>query len=137
MSWLDDISVPSVIDVTLITFAIYGILLWLRRTRRTVLILTGILIVALSYLLAVWFDLVLTTAVLRGFFAVFLVAPLSGWVAALFNQRRERLAAETRAFLLLRSHRRMVDELKRKRTQLYDQISELVKLYQEAHPQQS
>jgi len=72
--WFDNISVSSVIDVTVITVVIYGTLLWLRRTRRAALILAGILIVAASYLLAVWFDLVLTTAVLRGFFAVFLLA---------------------------------------------------------------
>ena len=72
--WFDNISVSSVIDVTMITVVIYGTLLWLRRTRRAALILAGILIVAASYLLAVWFDLVLTTAVLRGFFAVFLLA---------------------------------------------------------------
>ena len=72
--WFDNISVSSVLDVTMITVVIYGTLLWLRRTRRAALILAGILIVAASYLLAVWFDLVLTTAVLRGFFAVFLLA---------------------------------------------------------------
>jgi uncharacterized protein (TIGR00159 family) len=72
--WFDNISVSSVIDITIVTVVVYGILLWLRRTRRAALILTGILIVAVSYLLAVWFDLVLTTAVLRGFFAVFLLA---------------------------------------------------------------
>jgi len=72
--WFDDIPLSSVIDITVITVVIYGILLWLRRTRRAALILTGILIVAVSYLLALWFDLVLTTAVLQGFFAVFLIA---------------------------------------------------------------
>ena len=72
--WFDDIPLSSVIDITVITVVIYGILLWLRRTRRAALILTGILIVAISYLLALWFDLVLTTAVLQGFFAVFLIA---------------------------------------------------------------
>jgi uncharacterized protein (TIGR00159 family) len=74
--WVESIPVSSVIDITVITVVIYGILLWLRRTTRAALILTGVLIVALSYLLALWFDLVLTTAVLRGFFAVFLLALL-------------------------------------------------------------
>jgi uncharacterized protein (TIGR00159 family) len=72
--WLDDIPVSSVIDITVITVVIYGILLWLRRTRRAALILAGVLIVTASYLLSLWFDLVLTTAVLQGFFAVFLLA---------------------------------------------------------------
>jgi len=73
-AWLEDVPLSSVIDITVITVVIYGILVWLRRTRRAALILAGILIVALSYLLALWFDLVLTTAVLQGFFAVFLLA---------------------------------------------------------------
>lgn len=72
--WLAEVPVSNVIDITVITVVVYGILLWLRRTRRAALILTGILIVALSYVLALWFDLVLTTAVLQGFFAVFLLA---------------------------------------------------------------
>lgn len=72
--WLDRIAVPSLVDITVMTVVIYGVLRWLRRTRRAALILAGILIVAVSYLLALWFDLVLTTAVLQGFFAVFLLA---------------------------------------------------------------
>jgi uncharacterized protein (TIGR00159 family) len=72
--WFDDIPLSSVIDITVITVVVYGILLWLRRTHRAALILTGVLIVTISYLLALWFDLVLTTAVLQGFFAVFLIA---------------------------------------------------------------
>jgi 1-acyl-sn-glycerol-3-phosphate acyltransferase len=63
---------------------------------------------------------------------VAVVAPASGWVAALFHQRRERLTHETRAFLLLKSHRRLITDLRQRRQDLYDRISELVRLYQEA-----
>jgi hypothetical protein len=62
---------------------------------------------------------------------VAVAAPVSGWVAALFHQRRERLSHETRAFLLLKSHRRLVTDLRQRRQDLYDRISELVRLYQE------
>ena len=72
--WLDGFSVSSVIDITVMTVVIYATLVWLHRTRRTALILTGMMIVGISYLLALWFGLVLTIAVLQGFFAVFLLA---------------------------------------------------------------
>ena len=60
--WFTGISVSGLIDITVMTVVIYGTLLWLRRTRRTALILAGMMIVAVSYVIALWFDLVLTTA---------------------------------------------------------------------------
>jgi hypothetical protein len=62
---------------------------------------------------------------------VAVLAPTSGWIAAAFNQRRHRLALETRAYLLLRSHRKLVLDLKQRRQELWDRISELVVLYEE------
>jgi 1-acyl-sn-glycerol-3-phosphate acyltransferase len=59
------------------------------------------------------------------------LAPTTGWIAAVFNQRRQRLALETRAYLLLRSHRKLVLDLKQRRQELWDRISELVDLYEE------
>jgi len=57
--------------------------------------------------------------------AVLVLAPLSGWVAASFHQRRTRLTSETRAYLLLRSHRSLVERLHRHRQRLLEKISAL------------
>ncbi len=59
-----------------------------------------------------------------------LLAPLAGWVAALFHERRERFSEETRAYLLLKSHSRLVTRLKQRRAELGRQIAELVDRYE-------
>jgi uncharacterized protein (TIGR00159 family) len=46
----------------------------MKRTKRAAAVITGILIVAVAFLLARQFNLQLTTAILQGFFAVILVA---------------------------------------------------------------
>jgi 1-acyl-sn-glycerol-3-phosphate acyltransferase len=63
--------------------------------------------------------------------AVAVLAPATGWIAAVYNQRRHRLALETRAYLLLRSHRKLVLDLRQRRQELWDRIAELVDLYEE------
>lgn len=69
-----EIGVSGFFDILLMALLIYSLLAWLKRTRRAVRALTGILIVGIVYLLAQQFDMRLTVAVLQGFFAVFLVA---------------------------------------------------------------
>lgn len=69
----ENIDIVSLIDIGVITFLIYIVLVWFKRTRAA-FVLTGILIVSLVYLLAQQFNLFLTTWVLRGFYAVILVA---------------------------------------------------------------
>lgn len=59
-----------------------------------------------------------------------LVAPASGLLALRFHDRRSRLAAEARAYLLLRTRRRFADELRAERRDLHRRVSELVELYQ-------
>jgi glycerol-3-phosphate O-acyltransferase/dihydroxyacetone phosphate acyltransferase len=59
-------------------------------------------------------------------------APLTGYAALRFHESRRDLAAEARAYLLLRSKRRAVTELLRRRDDLVDQIYDLVDRYEEA-----
>jgi 1-acyl-sn-glycerol-3-phosphate acyltransferase len=54
----------------------------------------------------------------RAAVAVALLAPVAGWAAAVFHQRRRRLALETRAWLILRRHRGLVEELRARRAEL-------------------
>ena len=69
-----EVGVSGFVDIAIMALVIYGVLVWLERTRRAATVLTGILIVAGAYLVAQLFDLRLTVAVLNGFFAVILVA---------------------------------------------------------------
>jgi uncharacterized protein (TIGR00159 family) len=73
-AFLADVGVSDIVDILLMTLLIYSLLVLLRKTRRAALVLTGILIVALIYLMARQFNLLLTEAVLQGFFAVILIA---------------------------------------------------------------
>ncbi len=67
------IGISDVLDVGFMSFLIYIVLVWFKRTRAA-FVLTGILIIAAVYLVAQQFNLVLTAWVLQGFFAVILLA---------------------------------------------------------------
>jgi len=67
------IGISDVLDVGFMSFLIYIVLVWFKRTRAA-FVLTGILIIAAVYLVAQQFNLVLTSWVLQGFFAVILLA---------------------------------------------------------------
>lgn len=71
---LTEIGLPGFLDITIVTLVIYTFLIALRRTRRSAMIFTGVVIMAAVFLLARRMNLVLTTALLQGFFAVILVA---------------------------------------------------------------
>ena len=81
MNWLQnlhhaltDIGPAGFMDIAVVTLVIYAFLVALKRTRRSGFIFTGVVIVGLIYLGARKLNLVLTTALLQGFFAVILVA---------------------------------------------------------------
>ncbi|MCU0580760.1 MAG: diadenylate cyclase [Desulfobacterota bacterium] len=74
LSLLTEVGLSGLLDIGIVTLAIYIFLVAIKRTRRSTLILTGILIVGLVYLAARKLNLLLTVALLQGFFAVFLVA---------------------------------------------------------------
>lgn len=69
-----DVGFSGLGDIAIVTLVIYTFLAALKRTRRSGLILTGIVIVAAVYLAARKLNLTLTVALLQGFFAVILVA---------------------------------------------------------------
>jgi glycerol-3-phosphate O-acyltransferase/dihydroxyacetone phosphate acyltransferase len=64
--------------------------------------------------------------------AVALLAPPTGYIALLFHDRRAIFWHEARAFLLLRTRRRLAEELKAKREAVLRQVEELAALYEAA-----
>ncbi|HSG39359.1 MAG TPA: hypothetical protein VLE27_06950, partial [Thermoanaerobaculia bacterium] len=64
--------------------------------------------------------------------AVALLAPLTGYIALLFHDRRAIFWHEARAYLLLRTRRRLAEELKERREAVLRQVEELAALYQAA-----
>jgi diadenylate cyclase len=73
-SLLTEIGFSGLCDIGIVTLMIYVFLVALKRTRRSGLIFAGIVIVAAVYLAALKFNLLLTVALLHGFFTVILVA---------------------------------------------------------------
>jgi len=81
MNWLEhlwraltDIGVTGFLDIAIVTLGIYAFLIAVQRTRRSGLILIGILIVGLIYVGAWKLHMLLPIALLQGFFTVILVA---------------------------------------------------------------
>jgi len=74
VSLLREIGFSVLCDIAIVTLIIYVFLAALKRTRRSGLIFAGIVIVAAVYLAALKFNLLLTVALLHGFFTVILVA---------------------------------------------------------------
>ncbi len=81
MEWLEqfknvfsEIGFGGVADMAVVALVLYVFLVALKRTRRSGLILAGIVSVAALYLAAVKLNLTLTVTLLQGFFAVILVA---------------------------------------------------------------
>lgn len=64
---------------------------------------------------------------------VFVLGPISGWLALRFHDTRRRFVHEVRAFVVLAVRRRVRAELKARRREVIRQISELVAIYRRAH----
>ncbi|MDP9122040.1 MAG: hypothetical protein M3O15_11870, partial [Acidobacteriota bacterium] len=62
--------------------------------------------------------------------ALLLAAPLTGWVALLFDERRARFWEEARAYLVLRTRGRLRAELKASREAAGREVAALAALYQ-------
>ena len=58
--------------------------------------------------------------------AIALVAPLSGWVALRWNERRATLWSESRALLLLRRRTKVAQELRARRARVEEEMERLV-----------
>jgi glycerol-3-phosphate O-acyltransferase/dihydroxyacetone phosphate acyltransferase len=66
--------------------------------------------------------------------AAALAAPPTGYIALLFHDRRAIVWHEARAFLLLRTRRRLAEELKTRREAVLKQVEELAALYEAGRP---
>ncbi|HEX3034742.1 MAG TPA: diadenylate cyclase [Thermodesulfobacteriota bacterium] len=73
IEFLREIGVSGFFDIAFMSLLIYTLLVLFKRTHAG-FILTGIVIIAVVYLLARQFNLVLTASVLQAFFAIILVA---------------------------------------------------------------
>ena len=63
--------------------------------------------------------------------AVAVAAPLAGWVALRWHERRATLWRESRAFLLLRSRKQVARELRARRSVVEEEIDRLVERWRE------
>ncbi len=72
-SFLKEIGFPGAIDFALMNILLYSLLVWFKQ-QKAVAVLRGILICAIIYLFSIQFNLLLTSYVLRAFFAVILIA---------------------------------------------------------------
>lgn len=73
IQFLKEIGISGFFDIAFMSLLIYTLLVLFKKTKAG-FILTGIIIIAVVYLLARQFNLVLTASVLQAFFAVILVA---------------------------------------------------------------
>ncbi|OPL13365.1 MAG: hypothetical protein AVO39_03605 [delta proteobacterium MLS_D] len=72
---INNIRVSDILDIGVITVLIYVILSWMKKTASR-FVFFGIIILSMVYTAARFFHMYLTEYVLRGFFAVFLIALL-------------------------------------------------------------
>lgn len=66
-----------------------------------------------------------------GWVAGLVAAPLLGWIALKFNDRRVSLLREARAYWVLRTHDRLSEELRRRRAEAAAAVESLAAVYQE------
>ncbi|MFC2149198.1 diadenylate cyclase CdaA [Candidatus Auribacterota bacterium] len=71
--WIYTIGWMGFLDIFILALIIYAVLLWFRRTKAAY-VLTGIVIVAVLYLIVQQLNLEMTVDVFEKFFAVFLIA---------------------------------------------------------------
>jgi hypothetical protein len=100
-------------------------------TRATYKLFSAILLFPMTWLLTSAAGSLLAGAPAAAVVAV--AAPLTGYAALRFHEQRIELAAEARAYLLLRSRKRAIKELVRRRNRLVDDIYDLVDRYLDAH----
>ena len=63
-----------------------------------------------------------------------IAGPLTGWAALLFHEHRALLWREARAYLVLRTRKRLAEELRQKREEVVRGVGELAGIYQEGSP---
>jgi glycerol-3-phosphate O-acyltransferase/dihydroxyacetone phosphate acyltransferase len=109
-----------------------------RATREpdlpaSIKVFGGIVLFPLTWLLeaglAAWLAAPPAAAAVAAALAILVAAPATGWVALRFDDRRERLWREARAYLLLRTRRAIVGELRSRREAAAREILSLAELY--------
>ena len=71
-SFFMQVGLTDIIDIAFVTSLLYTAIVWFKRTRAT-LVFVGIFILGAIYIFARQLDLQLTTYILQGFFAIFLI----------------------------------------------------------------
>ena len=71
-SFFMQVGLTDIIDIAFVTSLLYTAIVWFKRTRAT-LVFVGIFILGGIYIFARQLDLQLTTYILQGFFAIFLI----------------------------------------------------------------
>ena len=66
------VGLTDIIDIAFVTSLLYTAIVWFKRTRAT-LVFVGIFILGAIYIFARQLDLQLTSYILQGFFAIFLI----------------------------------------------------------------
>lgn len=94
-----EIGISGIIDIAFMTFLIYLILMWFKKSRAAV-VMTGMIIVAVIYFVAQQFNMILTAGVFQLFFAVILFA-----VVVIFQEEIRRFFEQI-ALWGFRRHRR-------------------------------
>src|SRR5262249_2588875 len=84
-SLLEQIAIGDVVDILLVTTFVYTAVVWIRRTQAA-FVAIGLFLLAVVYVLAEAFDLRLTTAIFRGFFAISVVI-----IVVLFQEELRQL----------------------------------------------
>lgn len=95
--------VADAADILLVSMAIYFGLLWLKQTASR-LVFLGALFLAVTYFLAHFFDLYMTSVLFNAFLAILLIA-----FVVVFQEDIRRASERLASFPLLRSRQKLSD----------------------------
>jgi uncharacterized protein (TIGR00159 family) len=73
IEFITSIGISGILDIIFMTLIIYSLLIWFKRTRAGFAVI-GLFMFGISYGIARQLDLLLTTTVFQGFFAIILIA---------------------------------------------------------------
>ena len=128
------IHLPLAVIGTLLNYPVYRLVgeIVKRATRQsdqvaTYKVLGAFLLFPLAWIVEGWLAAHYLGNAWAGL-AVALLAPPTGWIALLFHDRRAIFWHEARAYLLLRTRRRLASELKDRREAVLRQLEELAVL---------
>ncbi len=99
----ETIGLTGVVDIVVMTIIIYSILVWFKRTHAGFAAL-GLFMVGAAYLIARQLDLLLTTTMFQGFFAIILIA-----IVVIFQEEIKRFLEQlvSRSFIPSKRRKRI------------------------------